>query len=156
MPGYIKQKLQEYEHVMGNKRQTCPYSPEQKNFGTEAQTPLPPDSSPHLNTKGIKPVQQIEGSMLYYARVVDMTALMALSLIAVEQTNATKKRNGTMHPIIGLPLWPLERKGPISRIGHDIKHTFGRMVSLRSKCLQPCVWALYSWVGCKRMGNPFR
>ncbi len=27
MPGYIKKKLQEYEHIMPKKLQTCPYSP---------------------------------------------------------------------------------------------------------------------------------
>ena len=91
MPGYIKKKLQEYEHVMPKKLQTCPYSPEPKRFGTEAQAPLPPDSSPKLDKKGIKRVQQIVGSILYYARAVDMTVLMALSSIAVEQTRATEK-----------------------------------------------------------------
>jgi hypothetical protein len=91
MQGYIKTKLQEHEHVTGNKRQTFPYSPELKKFGTEAQAPLPPNSSPCRNAKGIKPVQQIVGRILYYARAVKMTVLMALSLIAVEQTNAMEK-----------------------------------------------------------------
>jgi len=36
MPVYIKKKLQEYEHVMPKKLQTCPYSPEPKKFGIEA------------------------------------------------------------------------------------------------------------------------
>jgi hypothetical protein len=57
----------------------------------EAQAPLPPDSSPCLNAKEIKHVQQIVGSILYYPRAVDMTVLMALSLIAVKQTNATEE-----------------------------------------------------------------
>jgi hypothetical protein len=83
--------LQEYEHVTGNKRQTCPYSPKPKKFGTEEQAPLPLDSSPCLNAKGIKRVQKIGGSILYYARAVDMAVLMALSLIAVEQMNTTEK-----------------------------------------------------------------
>jgi len=91
MPGYIKKKLQEYEHVMPKKLQTCPYSPEPKQFGTEAQAPLPPDSSPTLDKKGIKRVQQIVGSILYYARAVDMTVLMALSSIAMDQTKATER-----------------------------------------------------------------
>ncbi len=86
-----KRKLQEYEHVTGNKRQTCPYSPEPKKFGTEAQAPLPPNSSPHLNAKGIKHIQQIVSSILYYAKAVDMRVLKALSLIAVQQTNAMEK-----------------------------------------------------------------
>ena len=91
MPGYIKKKLQEYEHVKPTKVQTCPYSPEPKKYGSEAQAPLPPDASPRLDAKGIRKVQQIVGSILYYARAVDMTILMALSSIAVEQTTATKK-----------------------------------------------------------------
>jgi hypothetical protein len=36
-------------------------------------------------------VQWIVGSILYYARVVDMTFLMALSTIASEQTKASEK-----------------------------------------------------------------
>jgi hypothetical protein len=91
MPGYVKKKLQEYGHVMKSWIQMCLYSPEPKIFGTEAQAPLPPNKAPKLNGKGIKRVQQIVGSILYYARAVNMTILKALSLIAVEQTNATEK-----------------------------------------------------------------
>jgi hypothetical protein len=59
-----------------------------------AQTPLEVDSSLVLNDKGIKRVQKIVGSILYYARAVDMTVLMALSAITVEQTKATVKTMG--------------------------------------------------------------
>jgi hypothetical protein len=94
MPNYIKKKLQEYNHVLPKKPQHCPYLPVPKQFGTEAQKPLPPDDSPSLDAKGIKRVQQIVGSILYYARAVDMTVLMALSSIAVEQTKATERTMG--------------------------------------------------------------
>jgi hypothetical protein len=47
-----------------------------------------------LDAKGIKRIQQIVGSILYYASAVDMTVLMALSSIAVEQTKATEKTLG--------------------------------------------------------------
>jgi hypothetical protein len=53
--------------------------------------PPPPNPSPPLNAKGIKRVQQIVGGILYYSWVVDMTVLMALSSIAVEQTTATTR-----------------------------------------------------------------
>jgi hypothetical protein len=46
---------------------------------------------PKLNGKGVKRVQQIIGSILYYARAVDMMVLKALSSIAMEQTNPTEK-----------------------------------------------------------------
>jgi hypothetical protein len=74
--------------------QACPYSPEPKKFGADAQTPLAVDSSLLLDEKGLKRVQKIVGSILYYARAVDMTVLMALSAIAVEQTKVTAKTLG--------------------------------------------------------------
>ena len=91
MPGYITKKLQEYNHVISKAVQHCPYAPAPKQFGSEAQRPLPTDSSPRLDKKGVRRVQQIVGSILYYARAVDMTVLMALSLLAIEQTKATEK-----------------------------------------------------------------
>ena len=91
MPGYIQKKLQEYNHIFPNRIQQCPYSPEPKRFGSEAQTPLPPDSSPKLDGKGIKRIQQIVGSFLYYTRAIYMTLLAALITIAINQTKATEK-----------------------------------------------------------------
>jgi hypothetical protein len=79
MPGYIKKKLQEYGHMIPDRVQTCPYSPEPISYGAKAQAPIAPDTTPLLDAKGIKRVQKIVGSILYYARAVDMTVLMALS-----------------------------------------------------------------------------
>jgi hypothetical protein len=94
MPGYIKKKLQEYKHTFPGRLQYCPYSPEPKLFGVDVHAPIGLDATAVLDAKGIKRVQQILGSILYYARSVDMTVLMALSSIAVEQTKATEKTLG--------------------------------------------------------------
>ncbi len=67
MPGYIKKKLQEYGHIIPRKIQGCPYSPEPKKNGAEAQASFPQDNTPKLDKKGIKRVQKIVGSILYYA-----------------------------------------------------------------------------------------
>jgi hypothetical protein len=71
--------------------QTCPYSPEPRTYGEKAQVPLPTDDSPPLDKQGIRRIQQIVGGILYYAKAVDMTVLMALSSISTEQMKATKK-----------------------------------------------------------------
>ena len=94
MPGYIKKKLQEYQHTLARRVQNCPYSPDPKRFGVDAQAPIELDATAELDAKGIKRIQQIVGSILYYAHAVDMTVLMALSSIAVEQTKATEKTLG--------------------------------------------------------------
>jgi hypothetical protein len=93
MPNYINKKLQEYSHVTPTRLHSCPYHPEPKKYGSEAQAPLPPDATPCLDKAGIKRVQQIVGSILYYVRAVDMTVLMGLSSIEVGQTKATEKTN---------------------------------------------------------------
>lgn len=46
---------------------------------------------PPLDKDGQKRIQQIVGSILYYARAVDLTVLMALSSIASEQAKPTDK-----------------------------------------------------------------
>ncbi len=77
---------------MSRKIQGCPYAPKPKKIGTEAQASFPQDNTPKLDKKGIKQVQQIVGSILYYAQAVNMTVLMALSTIAVDQMKATKEQ----------------------------------------------------------------
>jgi hypothetical protein len=91
MPGYIKKKLQEYEHVRPSKPQNCPYSPELKQYGSKAQWPLPKDTSKLLDDRGKKRIQKIVGSILYYAWAVNMTVLMALSTIAMSQAAPTER-----------------------------------------------------------------
>ncbi len=94
MLGYIKKEIQKYGHLVPNRMQKCPHSPEPKKFDSNAQAPLPPDNTPKLDANGIIRVQQIVGSILYYARAVDMMVLMALSSNAVKQMKATKKTMG--------------------------------------------------------------
>ncbi len=54
-------------------------------------SPLPHDSTPKLDKNSIKCVKKKVGSILYYARSVDMIVLIALGSIAVKQTKATEK-----------------------------------------------------------------
>jgi hypothetical protein len=67
MPGYIKKILQQYSHIASKWVQNCPYTPVPKQFGSKAQAPLPPDLLFKLDKVGIKKVQKIVGSILYYA-----------------------------------------------------------------------------------------
>jgi hypothetical protein len=51
MLGYVKKKVQEYNHVRSKKIQTCPTTPAPKQFVSEAQRPLPADDSPPLTKR---------------------------------------------------------------------------------------------------------
>jgi hypothetical protein len=91
MPGYIKKQLQKYQHEKPIKPQYSPYATAPRKYGKEAQDPLPQDDSPPATKEEIRRIQQIVGSILYYARAVDLTLLPALSTIASQQAKATKK-----------------------------------------------------------------
>jgi hypothetical protein len=56
------------------------------------RTPLPP-----LTSEEAKYVQEVAGTLLYYARAVDSTILPALSAIATEQANPTEKTKATIN-----------------------------------------------------------
>ena len=89
MPGYIEKLLRTYQHRMPVRPQHCPYTPPPKQYGAKAQTPLPIGISPKLTPDKKKEIQRIVGCILYYARAVDITVLMALSSITIEQTKGT-------------------------------------------------------------------
>jgi hypothetical protein len=67
MPGYIKKLLHKYKHKMPKNPQHCLYTPAPKQYGAEAQAPLPADISPKLSDNEIKEIQCVVGSIFYYA-----------------------------------------------------------------------------------------
>eukprot|EP00956_Cyclotella_meneghiniana_P014140 scaffold21040_cov41-Cyclotella_meneghiniana.AAC.5 len=91
LPGYIEKVLLRFGHKKPDKPQHCPFQPNPKKFGKDAQDPLPTDDSKKLDLKGIRRVQQIVGSLLFYARAIDNIILPALSTIASSQANATEQ-----------------------------------------------------------------
>ena len=89
MPGYITKLLQKYKHCIPSKPQCCLYSLATKQYGKQAQAPIPVVISPKLSPDNVKQIQQIVSSILYYAWAVDITVLMALSSIVIKQTKGT-------------------------------------------------------------------
>ena len=76
--------------IKSPKRPSTHPGPPPKKYGKEAQKPDPPDDSPLATEDEHKYVQRVVGSILYYARAVDITALLSLSALAAEQAKATK------------------------------------------------------------------
>ena len=90
MPHYITKLLERFDHPPPRHPQHSPYAAQPKRFGVSAQLPVPHHTKPILPPDRILRIQQIIGSILYYARAVDVTTLVALSSIAAEQTKATE------------------------------------------------------------------
>ena len=73
------------------KPQLSPHKHREIQYGAKVQTALDVDTSPPLDAKGIKRVQQIVGDLLYYARTVDNKLLVALHTIGMQQSAATEE-----------------------------------------------------------------
>jgi len=88
MPGYVAKVLQRFKRDKPRKQQHSPYRPQPRKFGAAVQDPIGEDTSPKLDAKRVTRIQQIVGSILYYARAIDHTTLPGLSGIASKQADA--------------------------------------------------------------------
>ena len=71
-----------HEHEPPHKPQHQPHPTTPQKFEKAAQEPTPKDESPKLKNNGMKNIQCIIDSILYYARAVDMAVLPSLSTLA--------------------------------------------------------------------------
>ena len=91
MPGYIIQCLARFQHLKPSSPQYSPHHHNPIVFGTKGtrQYANKPDTTAFLDKKGIKFVQSVTGTLLYYARAIDSTMLPALNEIASQQAQPT-------------------------------------------------------------------
>ena len=81
-----------FKHRTPKRKQDQPYQHVIPNYGAKTQYAVGPDGTALLDKDGKKFVQQVTGTFLYYARAVDSTMLVALSVLASEQASPTKKQ----------------------------------------------------------------
>ena len=91
MPNYVQKQLVKYKRARPKRPQHCPYAPNPVNYGKKSDEIIHEPESPFLDKKDKKFIQQVVGSLLYYARAVDMTILHALSEIASQQAKPTQR-----------------------------------------------------------------
>ena len=89
MPGYIERALTRFNHPFPKKPQHNPFKFVQPEYGTTIQYEADADTSEKLDKKGQKRVQEVLGTMLYYARAVDPTLLVTVSSLARQQKDPT-------------------------------------------------------------------
>ena len=91
MPTYIKDALLCFQHPKLTQPQYSPHPHTPVQFGRKGIPQLAPDDdpSPALNKIDTKYVQSVIGTLLYYARAIDVTMLPALNEIAAAQANPT-------------------------------------------------------------------
>jgi hypothetical protein len=91
MPGYIDAVLHNLQHPPPKQPQDAPFKSNRPQYGQKVQLTNQPDDSPRLSQDEAKRIQAITGSLLWYARTVDMTMRVPISAIAAEQSKPTEK-----------------------------------------------------------------
>jgi hypothetical protein len=76
MPGYVEKHLLKYKHPNPSKLIHTPWEPAPFRYGKSNKT-APDDNSPTLHEEGIKFIQQVVGSFMYYCRATDPTIPVA-------------------------------------------------------------------------------
>jgi hypothetical protein len=100
MPSYIFNVCTRYKHPMPTKRQLSPHKHRKIIFGQTTQLTQVDPYSPPLSTEGVKRIQGIIGTLLYYAHVVDNKLLATLSALSSQQATATEATNVAMNQLL--------------------------------------------------------
>jgi hypothetical protein len=90
MPGYIKSALHNYQHPAPARPEHAPHAWNPPIYGAKTQFVNEATPSPTLSDKYVNKLQQLTGTLLYYARAVDPTLIMPINVLASEQSNATE------------------------------------------------------------------
>ena len=91
MPRYIHKTLHKFQHPLPTKPQHALHSWNQTIYGATWQYATDEDESPKLTPPHIKKVQEIVGTLLYYALAIDNTMLVALGDLASAQAQPTEE-----------------------------------------------------------------
>jgi len=90
MPRYIQRALQRFHHPAPARPQHAPHAWTQPDYGAKVQYVPDQDTTAALDPAGRLRVQEVIGVLLYYARAVDPTLLVALNTLASQQAMATQ------------------------------------------------------------------
>ena len=91
MPGYVQKALKQFQHVWKGKTQDSPFQSEPIRYGAKKQYAKNTSTSPKLNKKGKKFIQQVCGKFLFLGRAVDSTLLCPISAIASQAAEPTEE-----------------------------------------------------------------
>ena len=89
MPGYTEDVLTRFKQARPRTPQDQPHPHVPQNYCATRQYAKHQDESPLLDKAGKKFVQEVCGTLLYYARAVDCTMLAAPGSIATQQAIPT-------------------------------------------------------------------
>ena len=100
MPGYIKKLLHKMQHPTPATPEHNPHTWKPPQYGATAQYVETHQELPVLPPDRIRRIQQVIGSLLYYARAVDHTILVTVNDIAAQQSKATTETEAKVSKLL--------------------------------------------------------
>jgi hypothetical protein len=97
MPRYIEKALRRFSHPPPSRPQHAPHAWRAPNFGGSVHYAVTTDTSLPLNAEGINLLQQIIGTLLFYARAIDNTMRVAIGTWAAAQIQG-RLAHGSSNP----------------------------------------------------------
>ncbi len=91
MPGYVAEALRRFLHPDPTRPQHSPHSWLKPNYGTRTQFATPDDDSPPMDAADTLRLQEVVGTLLYYARAIDLSMHDALGSLAAAQSESTQE-----------------------------------------------------------------
>ena len=89
MPGYVETDMQQFQHKTAITSEDQLYQHITPNYGSRQKYTEPEDEAPNMDESDKTFLHQVTGTLLYFLRAVDITMLVSLSAIALEQSNPT-------------------------------------------------------------------
>jgi hypothetical protein len=90
MPGYVAKALARFEHSPEGRPQHAPSAWSKPLYSSAPQLAKEEDTSAKLDSAEITRLQAIIGTLLFYARAIDSTMLVALGSLASAQSGGTQ------------------------------------------------------------------
>ena len=87
MSGYIQAALHGFQHSPPSRKEHALHSWKRTSYGATYQFTKAKDTSQKKSPERIMILQKITGLLLFYAKVIYLTILVALGKIAAEQTS---------------------------------------------------------------------
>jgi hypothetical protein len=92
MPQYIEQAMVQFRHKPPSEPQLQPHPHTKPVYGAKVKYATTTNNSKPATKEEGKFIRQVIGTLLYYARAVDSTLLIALSALASMQQNKPSTR----------------------------------------------------------------
>jgi hypothetical protein len=86
MPGYVAKALERFQHTPPRRAEHSPHAWSKPVYGTHPQLTSPVDNTALLPPSALTRIQEIMGTLLFYAHAIDCTMLVTLGTIASNQS----------------------------------------------------------------------